>query len=228
MTHLQPKPKPRTEFDWAIYAYATAAGLSVLIPIPVVDWLFEEFFRRRIPGSIAKRRERVLPAEVISELNRGSGEGGCLKSCVALPIWAVWELIKRLSRKILYVLTVKEASDKISLYWHQAFLMDYMLLQGHLETAESATVARQSMGKLLAGFTTSPLHNLAAQVIAGSRHIFWTLRNFRRGNDDELMEQTQANMKQHWADYAGYFRALAALYDQTYQEQLRLLNEKVD
>ena len=38
-------PQPNTTFDWLIYADATFAGLSVLIPIPIIDWIFENIFR---------------------------------------------------------------------------------------------------------------------------------------------------------------------------------------
>ena len=33
------------EFDWRIYADGTAAGLTVLIPIPLVDLAFDQFVR---------------------------------------------------------------------------------------------------------------------------------------------------------------------------------------
>ncbi len=205
-------------FDWAIYVYATCAGLAVLIPIPLLDWLVEEFFRRRIPATIAKRRQQNLHPFIIQELNYN--EIGCLKSCLWLPIMLFIILLKKISQKILYFLTIKEAGDKVSHYWHQAFLIDYMLTQGHLADEESARAARLAMEQVLKNVTTSPLSQLANQIIQRSRHVALTLFKFRRGNEDEVMAQTQSDMAASWANYEPYLKMVAALYDQTYQAQL--------
>lgn len=209
-------PKPRTGFAWPVYANATFAGLSVLIPIPLVDWVFERYFRLRIPGSIARYRGNPVPAPVIDTLNQ-SGEG-CLGSCLTLPFKAVLILLKRLSRKILYFLTVKEASDQLSLYWHRAFLMDYMLLAGHLADEASARVARQAMEEVLVDTTTSPLSSLAGSVVTGTRHLFRTLRRARRGEEDELVQQKKTFLARRWSEFEGYLQELAARYYHTYQQ----------
>jgi hypothetical protein len=51
-------PQPPAAFDWEVYANATFAGLAVLIPIPLVDWVFEEVFRRRMPAAIITYRNQ--------------------------------------------------------------------------------------------------------------------------------------------------------------------------
>jgi len=117
---MQPQPlTPRTAFDWKIYAQATFAGLSPLIPVPILDWIVEEYFRRRMPQAIAHARGYGLSREVVGVLNRG-GES-CLASCLVFPLRLLVEILKSLSRKLLYVLSIKEASDRISYYWHQDF-----------------------------------------------------------------------------------------------------------
>jgi len=211
--------KPRyMDFDWGIYVYATCAGLAALIPIPVLDWLVEEFFRRRIPATIAKRRQQNLNPLIIRALNYN--EFGCLKSCLWLPFMLLIVLLKKISQKILYFLTIKEAADKVSHYWHQAFLIDYMLAQGYLTDEDSARVARLAMDRVLKIVTTSPLTQLAQQIIQGTRHIGLTLFKFRRGNEDEVMAKTQSDMAASWANYEEYLKAVAALYEQTYHAQL--------
>jgi hypothetical protein len=211
-------PEPRTGFVWPVYANATFAGLSVLIPFPLVDWVFERHFRLRIPGSIVHYRGNSVPPPVIETLNQSSE--GCLGSCLTLPFKAVFILLKRLSRKILYFLTVKEASDQLSFYWHRAFLIDYMLLAGHLKDEESARVAREAMERVLAETTISPLSSLARAVVTGPRHLFRTLRRARRGEEDELVQQKKRFLAQRWAEFEGYLQELAARYYQLY-EQLR-------
>lgn len=52
------------------------AGLTVLVPIPILDWLLEEFFRRRMSRAIAQQHKQQLSSEVVTELNRGASERG--------------------------------------------------------------------------------------------------------------------------------------------------------
>jgi len=206
-----------TQFEWPIYADATFAGLSVLIPIPVVDWFFERFFRRRIPAAVARRRGQVLSPAVIEELNRQIWQGW-LATCLVLPVMAIYWLLKRLFRKIFYFLTINEASDQISYYWHWAFLIDHALARGHLQNQESAQIARQAMDQALRTVPTSPLRRLANQVIRNVRHVLRTLIRARRGAEDEVVSETRAQISAHWADFAKYFRIVARQYDQAYQE----------
>lgn len=210
-------PQPSTEFDWSLYADATFAGLSILIPIPVVDWLFEQYFRARMPRAIAKRRDQTLEPAVVKTLNRRF-EAGCLRGCLTVSWKALIWLIKRISRKILYFLTVKEATDMISYYWHQAFLMDYMLVKGHLAQEATALPAREAMDATLATVTISPLLQLAKRVTAGTRHILQTLRRARQGDEDDLIEEKRGQMQQDWTDFADYLAMLAAQYDRAYQD----------
>ena len=220
-------PKPHTEFDWAIYADATFAGLSVLIPIPLLDLAFEHFFRTRMPRAIAKHRGHELEPAVVRTLNQRSNPGsGWLKGCLTLSLQAIIWLIKRISRKILYFLTVKEATDMISHYWHQAFLIDYTLLKDHLAREETAHLGRAAMEEVLNTVTTSPLLQLAQRITASTHHILRTLRKARRGDEDDLIEEKKSQMQQNWTDFADYFIIVAEQYDQAYQEiQMRRENE---
>ncbi len=207
--------QPRITFEWSMYADATLAGLSVLIPVPFLDNVFEAFFRRRMPSGVARSRGRVLPNAIKAELSRSSK--GWLTTCLTLPLTLTIGLVQRLSRKLLYFLTIKEATDKLSYYWQRAFLLDYMLAAGHLETEASARIARQAMEQVLAT-TSSPLKQLALQVIARTRHSWRTLRRARRGQEDEVIQETKAQLEQRWSDFAGYFEVVAARYEQQYSE----------
>lgn len=210
-------PQPQTAFDWPIYADATFAGLSVLIPIPIVDWLFEQFFQRRIPAAVARRRGQMLSPPVIYELNRGP-ERSWLATYLLLPLKGIYWLLKRLSKKILYFLTITEATDQVSYYWHWAFLIDYALSRNHLSNPESARIARQAMDRALQIVPTSPLRRLANQVIANVHHVFRTLRGVRKGTEDEVVQETKSQIAAHWADFAEYLKIVAQQYDQAYQE----------
>jgi hypothetical protein len=203
----------RTGFDWPIYADATFAGLSVLIPVPLVDAAFEWFFRRRMAAAIARRRGQRLPPEILLELNRGPG---CSEGCLVLPFKLILLLLKRLSRKILYFLTVKEATDQLSHYWHRAFLIDCMLEQGHLDSLEGAAVARLALDETLDHPDTSPLHQFAQQLAHNTRHIWRSLRLARRGREDEMIEEKKTMMARTWDNFAAYLQEVGERYSAHY------------
>lgn len=205
---------PSTEFDWAIYADATFAGLSVLIPIPLLDLFFEWFFRQRMPTTIAKRNGRILPPDILAYLSKE--RKGCMQSCLALPLVLTFVFLKRLSRKILYFLTIKEASDQLSFYWHRAFLLNYMVQAGYLADTTKAKTAAVTLDRVLASVTTSPLVQLAQQTIAGSKHIFRTLRGARRGQEDQVVTDTRSIMARTWSSFGDYFVGIANQYTQLY------------
>jgi hypothetical protein len=209
---------PRTRFEWPIYADATLAGLSVLTPVPFVDDAFENYFRRRMPGRIARARGRELPEGVEAELTRG--DGGWLASCLLLPVTLTVGLLKRISRKLLYFLTVKKATDRLSHYWYRAFLLDHMLAAGHLETPQTARLARRAMDRVLAA-SSGPMRRLADQVVTGSRDVGEMLRRARRGEEDDALRRTKGEMEARWGDVAGHLEAVAARYDDVYQQLQR-------
>ncbi len=205
-------------FDWAIYADATAAGLATLIPIPGIDWIFEQIFRRRMPKTIAARRKVELESVVIREIIKT--ENGCWQSCLLMPILGILWLIKRLSKKILYFLTIKESADQVSLYWHQAFLIDQMIEQGHLTDQESARMAREAMWQVIDDTHSSPLFRLAIEVVSNTHQILGSLIKFRRGKENETLETVKTQMLENWDNFQTYFSALAGLYQQAYNAKL--------
>jgi hypothetical protein len=200
------------KFEWAIYVDATLAGLAILIPIPLVDVLFEWIFKRRMPQAIAKRNGHTLPAETVNQLNRSNSS--CL-GCLLWPVQLVWLLLKRTYRTILYFLTVKEATDKLSYYWHRAYLLDKMVERGDLDNREEATLAAEALYQVLENVTTSPLTQLAQEVVANVHHILrssW--RWLRRKQEDEMMSRTRTQMATAWRDLSGYFAQVGAQYEQ--------------
>ncbi|MCP5094248.1 MAG: hypothetical protein GY943_01715 [Chloroflexi bacterium] len=209
--------KPRTKFDWAIYADATFAGLSVLIPVPLVDLLFETIFKRRMARTIVKRNGRILDKAINREFNKW--RFGCWPGCLVWPVMLVLEFLKRLYRTVLYFLTVKSASDRLSYYWHRAFLLDYMTRRGDLDDLGKGHMAVEALEQVLGEITTSPLIQLAQQIIGGVSHIFSTLWGWiRRKKEDEVVTGTREQMERSWADFGAYFEEVALQYDLKYAE----------
>lgn len=203
-----------TRFDWSIYADATLAGLSILVPAPFVDDALEGYFRKRMPRRIAAARGRTLPDEVEAELREeGSGWGAAL---LRMPVTLTVGLVKRLSRKVLYFLTVKAATDGLSHYWHRAFLLDHALAAGHLESAASARMARRAMDGVLAR-TSGPLRGLARQLVTHVQNVPQLLRRARAGHEEEVMQQARGPLEGQWEENAGYLQSVAARYDAAYR-----------
>ncbi len=207
--------EPDIRFDWAIYADATFAGLSMLIPIPLLDWVGEHYFRRRILTAVLRRRNNPLRRDVWDEMQREPDGGGCLAGCFGAILW----LLQTIYRKLVYVLTIKEASEKLSYYWQRAFLLDYMLGRGHLQDIESARMARTAMEDVLAS-SSSPLRGVANQVVGSTRNILRALLRARRGRDSASAQAAEAQMRRQWNDITPYLRSLAGRYETAY-EQLR-------
>ena len=208
-------PPPRTEFDWPLYADATFAGLSILIPVPFLDSVFEDYFNKRIAAAVARRAGRALAPEVLAALHR---EDGWLAACLLWPVTLAWSLIKRVSKKLLYFLTVKEAADKLSYYWHRAFLLDYMLDAGHLDDAATAAIGRQALAHTLNTAGISPLTQLARQVAAGPKHIWRSLRRARRGQADAELTTERQRLARGWEGVGVYLAELAERYDRAYAQ----------
>ena len=206
-----------TKFDWTLYADATLAGLSVLIPIPFLDGLTEKFFRRRIVSAIAKDHIQSISAKTIAYINHDKTTiweniGGCLLLPFTLPI----DFLLQLSRKIIYFLTVKKAVDALNYYWQRAFLLNYMITVGHLSMGEELLVlADVALESVLDANRTSPLIQLAQDIISSPRKIIHGVRKARHGKGDAAIDKTREEISQSWSSFDEHFQSLCQQYEAT-------------
>lgn len=209
-----------TDFDWIIYADGTFAGLSILLPFPFVDSWLEDYFRRRMPRDIARRRGRVLSRAAIRAVNRTRGDG-ILKGCLMWPVEQVVYLIRNMYRTLVYFFTIVDATDKLSHYWHRSFLLDYMISRGHLDTVESAAAAGEAMRRILATTQTSPIRNLAEEIIDfAAGHVRGLIRSvfrfLRRQEETAEFKRKRQTIAARWAEFHDYFVELAGNYEKSY------------
>ena len=213
-----------TDFDWLIYADATFAGLSLLLPIPFADSLLEAYFRRRMPGDIARRRGRALPLHSIRAVNRQ--RASWWSGCLLWPAQAVVYLIRNLWRTLVYILTVYDTSEKLSYYWHRAFLLDYAIGRGDLDTPARAETAAVALHRVLATTQTSPLLNLAQEIVDEARSRIGALaRAIFRGARRQKTPEAKATaniLSAHWAEFRDYLIELAGRYDASLAELERV------
>jgi hypothetical protein len=214
--------QPITNFDWAIYADATLAGLAVLIPLPLVDAVFESFFRRRMPATIARRRQRPLAPAALQAINSSGNEWSTLAyGCLLWPLRFLFELLLQLTRKLLYFMTIKRAVDALNYYWQRAFLLDYMLQQGHLDDTSQIDKALLALEATLAQSTVSPLRQLARQIIWGPVRLLHMLWRARQGQEDTTLDTTRSTMARVWGHFDNYLLGLTQRYATHYQAQQR-------
>lgn len=209
-----------TTFDWHIYADATCAGLSVLIPLPLVDIAFETIFRRRMPATIVKTRgseldptTRVALARPVDGLLSASG-------CLAVPLMIVRYVLRRLWRKIIYIFAVKDATTALTEYWHRAFLIDHMTRAGHLDPNTDTKLAVRVFRHVLDQIDPSPLTGLAKQTMANVHHVLRLLVRARRIGASEVTKSLGDVLASHWRGAESSMRSTAELYDGFYAAEV--------
>lgn len=207
------------EFDWLVYADATAAGLAVLIPIPILDWLLEQYFKRRMAGVIAKRNGRSITPAIRRALDAPSK--GLWPGCLMWPIRLLLYLLKNIYRTLIFILSIKDATDNLSYYWHRAFLLDYMAHRGDLDNLARAQIAGQAMNEVLDNITTSPLTGLAQQIVHHGRltirQALRLLFRWRRKQEEpRAISESRQELASQWPTLRNYFAGIAQGYVAAY------------
>jgi len=207
------------EFDWRVYADATCAGITALIPIPLLDALVERIFRRRMPGAIARANGRALQPEARARLGRSGSELLSLAGCLLLPLAAVRYLARVIWHKVIYVLAVADAASLVSEYWHRAYLLDHVIRAGHLDEGADGDWAIQMFFKALDEADTSPLIGLARQVASTSHRILGMLLRAARLDDPEVTQTLGEILSSHWAAAEQSLREVALHYNALYVQR---------
>src|ERR1043166_3337787 len=107
----------------ALVAHAVLTGLTPLIPLPLVDDLAKNYFRRRLVRGLGAASGRGLSDDEASALLKEKGRGcllGCLSAALVYPLKAVF-------RKVFYFLEWKRAVDLASRTYHFGYLTAYAL-----------------------------------------------------------------------------------------------------
>jgi hypothetical protein len=119
-----------------IAMHAVLAGLTPLIPVPVVDDLAKNYFRRRLVRRLAEAHGRALaPAD--AEALAAERETGCLTGCAGTLLLYP---LKKVFRKIFFVLEWKRAVDLASRTYHFGYLVDHIFGERLDETSGRSAV----------------------------------------------------------------------------------------
>ena len=209
------------QFDWRIYSDATCAGLSVLIPLPLVDIVFETVFRRRIPGAVAKIRLRPVTPIVRRRLGQSVDGPLSLSGCVVVPIAVAKYIVRRLWRKIIYVFAIKDATTALAEYWNRAYLTDHMVRAGHLGPEADTDLALEVYWGVLRSIDPSPLMGLARLMVANVHQVLRLLVRARRLGATEVTRSLGEVFASHWRAAEASFQAAADLYNVRYIDEVR-------
>jgi hypothetical protein len=106
-----------------LITHAVLTGLTPLIPVPLVDDLVKNYFRKRLVRSLAAAAGRALSDEELDAL-ASEREGGCVRGCV---VTALVYPLKAVFRKIFYFLEWKRAVDLTSRTYHFGHLVGHAL-----------------------------------------------------------------------------------------------------
>lgn len=164
-----------------IATHAVLAGLTPLIPIPVVDDIAKNHFRRRMVRGLAAAHGRAFSNEDLEALasEPDSGWLGFAGTVVLYPF-------KKVFRKIFFVLEWKRAVDLASRTYHYGYLVDYVFAERLDET--SGRRATEISAAIDAVCREAPIKPLEAAVRATFRQSRGVLsagaglleRSFRR------------------------------------------------
>jgi hypothetical protein len=110
----------------SLVMHAVLVGLTPLIPVPVLDDLTKNYFRKRLVRTLAAANGRSLSDEELNAL-AAERERGCLSGCLLTVL--VYPL-KAAFRKVFYFLEWKRAVDLTSRTYHFGYLVNYALQRG--------------------------------------------------------------------------------------------------
>lgn len=158
---------PTPAVQGTLLTYAVLTGLTPLIPIPFVDDLAKDFFRRRLVRTLAASRGITLAPGVVENVTSepaGCLLSGCLTQVVLYPL-------KKIFRKIFYFLEWKRSLDLTSQTYHFGFLVDCALRDGFLAPAEGASpeVVREAIATVCREAPIRPVESAVAGTFRQSR-----------------------------------------------------------
>jgi hypothetical protein len=132
LTHTLGAPLITTKLSHAfmnqfvIITHAVFVGLTPLIPIPILDDLVKSFFYKSLIRNLASTYNLSLSPAEIAILAEDRGQG-CINGC----LFGAFEfVVKRLVRKVTFVLEWRRAIDLVTHTYYIGYLMDYAFQQG--------------------------------------------------------------------------------------------------
>ncbi|MGA9521480.1 MAG: hypothetical protein WBV82_08455 [Myxococcaceae bacterium] len=211
--------------------HAVAAGLSPLIPVPLLDDVVMLRIRQHMVRTVLGAAGGELPERAVVVLagvhvpDQGAVER-LARIAVALPKWAAGKAFKKATRKIALVLRVKECVDMASACLHHGWLLQHAWTRGHLDSsllAHESHVHRvyAAIHAACAEMDPRPLEQMLRRLLAGGRVLGSTaaraLASRRQSKPVEIAPDEADGLWERlfracWEEQ-GYFQSLAQRYE---------------
>ncbi|MCP3959585.1 MAG: hypothetical protein GY719_17185 [bacterium] len=210
-------PQPRTKDLRKLVSYSLLTGLCPLIPIPVLDDWARDLLRRRLVAGLVSDagvdlgdfQVKVLACGYVPPTAGGCALG-CLRLLVVKPLtFLIAVIFRKIMRKILFFLTIKDAVATFSRTFHEAYLLRHALGLGVLaevpHTVPPAPIdprllaVRATVEAVSRATDTRPVTTLARSLFTGSRRLLMRtaramtrlLRRGRRDDEERLGERLE-------------------------------------
>jgi hypothetical protein len=151
-----------------LVTYAVLIGLTPLIPIPLLDDLVQGFFARSLVHSLAYAAGLSLSDAEIAAL--AEERRGCLTGCL---LGTVEYLVKRLVRKIIFILEWRRAVDLATHSYYTGRLLAHAFSQGWYEPGDAGRAARlrAAVEAARAGANMSLVRQVVGRTFSQSRAL---------------------------------------------------------
>lgn len=153
--------------------HSVLAGLTPIIPLPFADdWTFN-LVRKRLVAELARNHDVVLDEESIELLAVGEqrwSTGGCLEKVLVGCVFRIGVyLVRKLFRKIVVFLMVKDCADAFSRCFHEGYLLRHAFATGAIPTADpQLRRVRAAVEAVCLEVDTRPVRQLAKSSFRGS------------------------------------------------------------
>jgi len=136
-----------------IVSHSVLAGLTPLIPIPIIDDLARVYFVRRLVRKLTASRG-YTPSDAEIKILADERDSGCLRGCAIATLLLPFKLI---FRKVFFFLEWKRAVDTASHVYYQGYLVDCSLAEGWCFPAgpRSFLETREAIDAVLGRLNTS-------------------------------------------------------------------------
>ena len=193
-------------------------GMTPLVPVPLLDDWAGDVLRRRLAADLAQHHGAVIPSADLEILALGKREitaSGCLKGCATSALGLAHKLVlkifRKLARKILFFLTVKDCVDTFSRAFHEGYLLRHALASGLVEP-RPAVATRRAIESTLDEIDTRVFERHAGKILRGgfravrhgARQLWELLATWRRSaEDDEVLHPGEERRELHQAGDLG-------------------------
>lgn len=176
--------------------YGVVSGLCPLIPVPFLDdWVLHRV-RERMVRDLAGRQGADLSEEEVATL-AGAGEGFRFPGCFATLGWVlrkvVLKLIKKIFRKVIYILAVREGLHVATDTFHEGFLLLEAFRRRGSEGDFDALRVRAAVRETLAELDLQPTRRTIRRAATGSRDLLLqgatALTDFLRGRRESRVDE---------------------------------------